>query len=136
MESKNLIFVFYSSWKYLTLFIVWDRIFLQVRFEICYYLWGLRRSGDVNLIQPMIYPINISMMLFSWFVYLFCCCWFTFWHFKEVNQKFTKTVILQFYKVVKEIWRWYKKLRKNHWLLRKIRKTKVNIISTTESPLF
>ena len=57
-------FFFYSSWKYLILFIVLGWIFLQIRFQICCYLWGLRGSGAVNLTQPMIYPINISMMPF------------------------------------------------------------------------
>ena len=53
LESKNLIF-FYSSWKYLLLFIAWDWIFLQLRFQICCYIRGPTRSGAVNLTQPMI----------------------------------------------------------------------------------
>ena len=44
--------------------------------------------------QPMIYPINISMMLFKCFIYLLCCCFSTFWCFKGPHQRFTKAVIL------------------------------------------
>ena len=62
-ESKNLIF-FYSSWKYLILFIVLDWIFLQLRFQICCYIWEPRGSGAVNLTQPIIYPVNIFMIIF------------------------------------------------------------------------
>ena len=59
--------IFYSSWKYLILFVVLDETSLQVRFQICCYLCGLkglRGPGDMNLTQLMIYLISISIMLF------------------------------------------------------------------------
>ena len=39
-------------------------MFLQVRFKICCYLWGSKGPGDLNLSEPVRYPINTSMMLF------------------------------------------------------------------------
>ena len=42
-------FLYYSSWKYLILIFVLDRIFLQARFQICCYLWG---RGPWFLIYP------------------------------------------------------------------------------------
>ena len=43
---------FYSSWKHLILFFVLARIFLQVRFRICCYIWRPRGPGAVNLDIP------------------------------------------------------------------------------------
>ena len=75
----------FSSWKYLILFFVF-RLNIFTRFEICCYLWGPKGPGTLNLTQPLRYPVNKSMMLFQWFIYLFCyCCFFTFWHFKGIN---------------------------------------------------
>ena len=67
LKSENLI-IFYSSWKYLILLFVLDWIFLQVRFQICCYHLGAERAGGREswYTQPMIHPINISMMLFQW----------------------------------------------------------------------
>ena len=53
---------FYSTWKHLILFLDW--MFLQERFKICCYLWGPKGPGDLNLSEPVRYPINTSMMLF------------------------------------------------------------------------
>ena len=65
LESKNLIFsiVAGSIWFFFFFFLDW--MFLQVRFQICYYLWGPKGLGDLNLTQPVRwYPVNISMTLF------------------------------------------------------------------------
>ena len=43
LENKNLIF-FYSSWKYLILFVL-DWIFFQVKFKVCCYFWGPMELG-------------------------------------------------------------------------------------------
>ena len=50
LKSKNCFF-FYSSWRYLILFFVLDWIFLQVKFQICYYFWGPRglRVGNLDI---------------------------------------------------------------------------------------
>ena len=63
LESKKLVFsiVAGSIWF---CFLVLDWIFLQVRFQICCYLWEAKGPGALNLTQPVRYPINISMMLF------------------------------------------------------------------------
>ena len=45
-------------------YFVLDRMFLQVRFQICSYLWGPKGPGAVNFTQPVRYPMNISMMRF------------------------------------------------------------------------
>ena len=76
LKSKNLIF--YSSCKYFILFFVLDCIFLQVRFQICCYLWG--PTGPV---YPMIYPINISdafLIIYSSILLLL------FFHFLELQR--------------------------------------------------
>ena len=91
LESKNLIF-FFSIFFFFSLsiwfcFLFSDWIFLQVRFQTCCYLWGPKWPGALNLTQPVRYPINISMMLFQWFIHLFCCCCcFTFWHVKDLIE--------------------------------------------------
>ena len=55
---------------------------------------GPKGPGPLN--QLMRYPINISMMLFyDLFIYFFVAVFFfTFWHFKEINRRLTKAVIL------------------------------------------
>ena len=93
-ENKNLLFsiVAGSIWF---CFLFLDGIFLQLRFQICYYLWGPKGPEALNLTQSLRCPINISMVLFLWFIYLFrCCFFFTFWHFKRVSWRFTKAVSL------------------------------------------
>ena len=61
LESKNLIFsiVAGSIW-FCFLFLDW--IFLQIRFQICYYIWGPKGPGALNLILPVRLPINISIL--------------------------------------------------------------------------
>ena len=47
---------------------------------------GRNRPGNLNLVQPVLYSINISVMLFQSFIYLFCVVVFSlFGSTKELN---------------------------------------------------
>ena len=94
VESKNEIFsIVPGSIWFCFLFLDW--ILLQTRFQIWCYLWGRQGPEDLNLTQPVRYQVNITLMFFWCLTYLLCCCcFFPSWHFKGVNQRFTKAVIL------------------------------------------
>ena len=80
----NIWFFFYGSSKYLILFFFLDWIVLQVRFQIYYYLLGPKgfESYSTSEISNK-YIIDGFLMTY---LSICCCC---FWHFKEVNQRFT-----------------------------------------------
>ena len=89
LEETKYIF-FYSSPEHLISFLFWTKYFAS---KIWNLLLPLRAEGWGLWI--LIHTINISMMFFWWFIYLYLLLLFsTFWCFKGLNQRFTKTVVV------------------------------------------
>ena len=90
LESKNFDF-FYSSWKYLILFFVFKlNIFTSKILNLLLPLWaegaGAFESYPTSEIPNKYIYDTFLMIYLSILLLLFC----TFWHFKEVNQRFTR----------------------------------------------
>ena len=89
----------------------------------------------MNLTQLMVYPINIFMMLFI------VCCLLQLFHivvfllFGTSKELITDSKGLQFRNFVRLEQKTQENISKNHSLLRRIRKAKVNIISAIQSRL-
>ena len=76
LKSKNVFFCIYQS----QVFFVLDWIFVQVRFQICRYLSGLRGPGAVNLNILKQWCTQL-IYLWSFFNYLFTILLLLFFHF-------------------------------------------------------
>ena len=95
LESKNLIFSMVAGSIWFCFFVFRMNIFTSTVSNLLLPL-GPKGPGALNLTQLMRYPINTSMMLFyDLFIYfLVVVVFFTFCHFKEINRRLTKAVIL------------------------------------------
>ena len=87
LKSKKFDF-FYSSWKYLILLFVLDWIFLQVRPQICCYVWWAKRPG----LWILIYPTNDipNKYIHDAFLMIYLCILLLFFHFLVFHRTWSE----------------------------------------------